>query len=57
VAAEVSPATTAGPVEVEVPTTGETQVGKGGSLRLVLVIGVIAVVIAGIAIFSKKPAA
>ena len=58
VAAKVSPATTASPAEIEASTTaGETKVGKGGSLKLVLVIGVIAVVIAGIAIFSKKTAA
>jgi len=57
VAAKVSPAATAAPAEIEASTTVETQVGKGGSLKLVLVIGVIAVVVAGIAIFSKKTAA
>ena len=57
VVAEVLPATTAGPAEIEASTTGETQAVKGGGLKLVVVIGVIAVVVAGIAIFSKKTAA
>ena len=58
VAAKVSPATTVSPAEIEASTTaGETKVGKGGSLKFVLVIGVIAVVAAGIAIFTRKTAA
>ena len=57
VAAQVSPAVTAAPAEVEPATTGETQAVKSGGLKLIVVFGAIAVVAAGIAIFSKKPAA
>jgi hypothetical protein len=57
VAAQVSPAVTTAPAEIEASTTGETQAVKSGGLKLVVVFGVIAVIAAGIAVLSKKTTA